>query len=345
MQPIKSFSQEGLEGLLASYGQPKFRAKQLVQWLYQKHARSYDEMTNLPQSLRDSLEENNPLLWAQIVDKRISVDGTRKYIVEYSDGLTTEMVAIPSQDRLTVCFSTQVGCAMACDFCATGREGFTRNLLPGEIIDQIVLAEEDFGMRVSNVVGMGQGEGFLNYDNTIAALHYINGKDALNIGARHITVSTCGIISGIQKWEKEPEQFTLAISLHSAVQETRDMMMPKVKNQTLSELRAALKHYTEVTNRRVTFEYIMIDGVNDTDEHLQALINYCNGLLCHVNLIPINSVDDSIYQPSPKKRLQYFVNELDRAHVEATVRQSRGSDIDGACGQLKNKRAKEMGQQ
>ena len=340
MQPIKSFSREGLEGLFLALGQPKFRAKQVFTWLYQKRVHSYDEMTNLSKALREQLETDYPLTWAKIVNKQVSVDGTRKYIVSYDDGLTTEMVAIPTEDRLTVCFSTQVGCAMACSFCATGKEGFTRNLTPGEIVDQIMLAEDDMGMRVTNVVGMGQGEPFLNYDNVLAALRIMNSPDGMGIGARHITVSTCGILAGIEKWAKEPEQFTLAISLHSAVQSTRDELMPRVANQNLVNLKRELMNYVSEARRRVTLEYIMISDITDTEDHLRALESFCDGLLCHVNLIPINSIDESPYKPCSKKKLHHFVDELARKGTEATIRNSRGADIDGACGQLKNKMGK-----
>ena len=229
---------------------------------------------------------------------------------------------------------------MACSFCATGKEGFTRNLTPGEIVDQIMLAEDDMGMRVTNVVGMGQGEPFLNYDNVLAALRIMNSPDGMGIGARHITVSTCGILAGIEKWAKEPEQFTLAISLHAAVQSTRDELMPRVANQNLVYLKRELMNYVSEARRRVTLEYIMISDITDTEDHLRALESFCDGLLCHVNLIPINSIDKSPYKPCSKKKLHHFVDELARKGTEATIRNSRGADIDGACGQLKNKMGK-----
>ena len=336
-KPIKAYSKQGLEQVLSSLGQPMFRGKQLYDWLYAKHATSYEEMTNLPAKLRDQLKEVAPVYESKIIERRVSRDGTRKYIVEFNDGNTTEMVAMPSDDRLTVCFSTQIGCPMECSFCATGKEGFTRNLLPGEMVDQIVLAEKDMGMRVSNVVAMGQGEPFLNYDNVLAALRILNDPAAVGIGARHITVSTCGLVDGIRKWMKEPEQFTLAVSLHSAIQKTRNELMPRVANQSLEKLQNALVDYTVETNRRVTLEYIMIDGVNDDDAHLDALRDFCEGMLCHVNLIPINSVEGSPLQPPTSKTMQRFVIVMQKAGIETTVRNSRGQDIDGACGQLKNK--------
>lgn len=334
---IKAYSKQGLEQVLSSLGQPMFRVKQLYDWLYCKHATTYDEMTNLPAKLRGQLSEVAPLYGCEIVERRVSKDGTRKYLLRFGDGNTTEMVAMPSDGRLTVCFSTQIGCPMECSFCATGKEGFTRNLLPGEMVDQIVLAEQDMGIRVSNVVAMGQGEPFLNYENVLAALRIMNDPAALGIGARHITVSTCGLVDGIKNWMKEPEQFTLAISLHSAIQKTRTELMPRVANQSLDKLQNTLMDYTVSTNRRVTLEYIMIEGVNDDDEHLDALREFCVGMLCHVNLIPINSVEGSDLQPPSQKTMQRFVIVMQKAGIETTVRNSRGQDIDGACGQLKNK--------
>lgn len=333
---IKSYSYEGIQKLLIRLKEPKFRAKQIVQWLYQKGVSSYDEMSNLPAALREKLKEEAPLHPSTIVDKRVSSDGTRKYVVRFHDGAETEMVGIPSKGRLTVCFSTQVGCPMGCTFCATGMEGFTRNLLPGEIVDQVMLVQEDFGVRVSNVVGMGQGEPLLNYDNVLAALRYLNSPDGLNIGARRITISTCGLLQGIAQFAKEPEQFTLAISLHSAIQETRDDIMPAMMNQTLPSLKKAVQKYQDESGRRVTYEYIMIDGVNDDMAHLKALVQFCRGTLCHVNLIPANGVEGTGYEPSSSDASALFMKELNSRGIEATIRESRGSDIAGACGQLKN---------
>ena len=218
MAEIKAYSLDELGQLFKDKSLPQFRAKQVYQWLYQKDACSYDEMTNLPKNLRATLAEELPLLPAAVIDRQVSSDKTRKYVIQFTDGTATEMVAIPSQDRLTVCFSTQVGCAMACSFCATGHEGFTRNLLPGEMVEQVLIAQHDIGRRVTNLVAMGQGEPFLNYDNVRKALTILNSEQGLNIAARKITVSTCGVFAGIQKFAQEPEQFTLAVSLHSAIQ-------------------------------------------------------------------------------------------------------------------------------
>ena len=335
---IKAYSREGLAEFMKSAGMPAFRAKQIEQWLYQKGATSYDEMTNLSKDMRAKLAEAAPLYSAEIDDR----------------------VAMPSGDRLTVCVSSQVGCAMACSFCATGKEGFTRNLLPGEIVEQVLIAQNDMGTRVSNVVIMGQGEPFLNYGNTLAALRFLNGKDGLNIGARHITVSTCGILDGIRAFGAEPEQFILAVSLHSAIQETRDALMPRVKNQSLSALHRAIEEYqadcgrrvslTEKCKqvvptfyqadcgRRVSLEYLLIKGFNDDDDHLQALVDFCEGISAHVNLLPLNNIPGSPFQPASKHRVDAFIRTLERAGVEATMRESRGGDIAAACGQLKNQK-------
>ncbi len=337
MDEIKTYSFQRLQALFKEWNIPQYRAQQVYTWIYQKGVHSYDEMTNLPHSLREQLAADLPFLPAQIMNKQVSQDGTRKYLIEFHDGSLTEMVAIPSHDRLTVCFSTQVGCAMSCSFCATGKEGFTRNLLPGEMVEQVLLVQDDMKRRVSNLVAMGQGEPFLNYNNLIDALHIFNDKKGLHIAARHITVSTCGIIDGIKRFSQENEQFTLAVSLHSALQDTRDDIMPAVKHQPLDVLQKALIKYQKETNRRVTFEYLLIAGVNDSHKHLMALIDYCSGLKCHVNLIRLNAVEESPLKPSSQRKTEEFVNTLTQAGIEATLRRSRGSDIDGACGQLKNK--------
>jgi len=346
MNTIFDYSAPQIEQLVTSLGQPKFRTKQLIQWLYKHGARSYDEMNNLPKNFRESLAQQAPLIPPVIVDAQVSADGTRKFLLEFADGAQVETVGIPSRDtnakgqprRLTVCFSTQVGCPMRCSFCATGREGFTRNLTPGEMVWQVLTCQNEFDMRVSNIVAMGQGEPFLNYDNVMAALRYMNSDDALAIGARHISLSTCGIIPGIQRFADEGEQFTLAVSLHSAQQDARDDLMPGCRNTPLDQLKGALRDYQRKSGRRITFEYLMIDGITDTVKALDALISYCKGLKIHVNLLKINHIDESPYEPTIPKRLDAFRRALEDAGIETTIRDSRGADIDGACGQLKNSR-------
>lgn len=338
-ESITKYNISDIEKIIADLGQAKFRAKQLTEWILIKGARSYDEMTNLPKALRDTFKNTYPLKRASIIERRVSSDGTRKYVIELADGCLVETVGMPSlkdNDHLSVCFSTQVGCAMACSFCATGKEGLSRNLSSIEMIEQILIVQEDFNTRVSNVVSMGQGEPFQNYDAVLEALRFLNAKNGFGIGARHITISTCGIIKGINRISNETEQFTLAVSLHSANQKLRDEIMPRCKSQTLVQLKKALRDYVSKTGRRPSLEYTMIAGVNDRQKDLDELIAFTDGLLCHVNLIPLNDIPSSPFKPSSAKTYKHWIASLAQHGVETTVRNSRGSDIDGACGQLKN---------
>ena len=336
--PIKAYSIDDIESLCTESHLPKFRAMQLLEWIYAKGAASYDEMTNIPKAMREQFACPYPLLSPSIVDKQVSKDGTRKYVLEFEGGALAETVAMPFDDgRLSVCCSSQSGCAMGCVFCATGKQGLTRSLLPGEIVDQVLVAIRDMGERVSNVVIMGQGEPFSNYSNTMAALRILNNPKLLNIGARHITVSTCGIVPRIASFAQEPEQFTLAVSLHSALQETRDILMPSMSHYPLEALKESLIGYSALTNRRFSFEYALIKDVNDDACHLEALADYCRNLLCHVNLIMLNEIDGSPYRPSSADTPQKWISVLEKAGVACTKRLSRGADIAGACGQLANK--------
>ncbi len=335
--------QDELSALLTSWGYPRFRGKQLHEWIHRHHAQSFDEMSNLPQDLRERLAQEYPLEETRVKDLQVSQDGTRKYIMELHDGYLVETVGMPvyrkdgSLERLTVCVSSQVGCPMACTFCATGREGLTRNLTAAEIVAQVRLVQDDFQQRVSNVVVMGQGEPFLNYDEVLAALRVLNDEGDFHIGARHITLSTCGILTGIDQLAEEPEQFTLAVSLHSAVQLTRDALMPKVAHQPLELLKKSLQRYSKKTGRRVSFEYLLIKDVSDGDDDLDALIEFCRGLLCHINLLPVNSIEGSSLKPASATTTQKWIKRLQKEGIETSFRKSRGSDIAGACGQLKNK--------
>lgn len=336
-ESIKSFSKDGLESLIVKIGLPKFRAGQLLQWLYGKNARSYEEMTNLPKSMREQLEDAYPLHVPVVVAKQESVDGSRKYLLQYHDGTRVETVGLPSSDgRLSVCCSSQAGCAMQCVFCATGKQGLIRNLEPGEIVDQIFAVQDDFNERVTNVVVMGQGEPFANYDSVMAALEILNDKKLLNIGARHITISTCGLVPGIEKLMKEDEQYTLAVSLHSARQNIRDEIMPAVRNYRLGDLRKALDTYAQATGRRFSLEYALMKDVNDGEEDLRSLIQFCKRLLCHVNLIPLNEIEGSEFKPVENHVMKEWKEALEHAGIPASIRKSRGSDIAGACGQLAN---------
>ena len=341
MQPtIKTYGIAQLNELLAGYGQPVFRVKQLLEWLYPKQAGGFEEMSNLPRDLRERLANEFSVAGIAADERLVSADGTRKYLFRLHDGACIETVGIPSDDdgRLTVCFSTQVGCPMQCAFCATGQEGFVRNLGMGEMVDQVLAVQNDFGRRVTNLVAMGQGEPFLNLDAVLDALSVLNNPKGIAIGARKITVSTCGIIHGIQAFSQVKQQFTLAVSLHAARQDVRNHLMPKTAAYPLDKLRAALLAYVAETNRRVTLEYIMIRGVNDSDEDLEALLAFCEGLLCHINFIPINAVDNLSFKPSTNETIRKWLLTCENAHIEATLRSSRGSDINGACGQLKQVR-------
>lgn len=337
-EPIKDFTIEDLERICSDAGLSPFRAMQILVWIYGRDKQSYDEMTDIPKVIREQFELSFPLYTPTIREKLVSSDGSRKYLLEYHDGTIVETVGLPSKDgRLSVCCSSQAGCAMGCVFCATGKAGFTRNLTPGEIVDQVLAVQRDFGERVTNIVVMGQGEPFANYEAVMGALRIMNHPKLLNIGARHITVSTCGLIDGIGRFTEEPEQFTLAVSLHSARQEVRDGLIPAMQNQRLGALRQALDRYAGATGRRFSLEYALMDGVNDSEQDLEALIAFSRRLLCHVNLIPLNAIEGAAVQPAPSGKMQEWQEQLEAAGVSCTVRRSRGRDISGACGQLAGK--------
>lgn len=334
---LRTVSHEDLLALVTELGAPAFRAKQIEDWVWKHHVTSFDEMTNIPAQLRESLAERCNLGQVNQLVKQESCDGSRKYLLQFADGVCAECVGMPNGSKLSVCVSTQAGCRMGCVFCATGQGGFTRSLEATEIYDQVMHVANDFNERVSSVVMMGQGEPFTNYDNTLAALRLLNSPTGGGIGARHLTVSTCGIIPMIRRFSKEPEQFTLAVSLHSAVQATRNALMPGVKKYSLVHLHEAMKDYVEATNRRPTYEYALIGGVNDTATELDALCDFTRGTLAHVNLIQLNNLEGSKLKPSSPERAQQFVRALGSVGVEATIRNSRGNDIDAACGQLSQK--------
>ena len=335
---IRKLTLEEAQELMEELGQPSFRAKQLYEWVHTKNVCSFSEMTNLPKALREQLAAAYSIPVPTEVVKQVSKDGARKYLLQFNDGTAVETVGMPSRNRLAVCVSTQAGCSMGCNFCATGIAGLTRSLTAQEIVDQVNHVARDFDERVTSVVFMGQGEPFMNYTATLEALRLLNSPDGLGIGARHLTVSTSGIIPGIRAFAQEPEQFTLAVSLHSAVQSTRNQLMPGVKKYTLPRLREALDMYIEKTGRRPTFEYAMIDGINDTNPEMNALIEFCEGTLCHVNLITLNDIPDSPFKPSPPEKMETLQRRLSLHGVETTIRNSRGADIDAACGQLKQRR-------
>lgn len=335
---IRLLTLEELQDLVKELGQPAFRAKQLNEWIHDKNVCSFDEMTNLPAALREKLSERFSFNVPVELVKQVSKDGSRKYLLQFSDGVSVETVGMPNRNKLAVCISSQAGCAMGCAFCATGLAGLSRSLTAQEMADQVLHVARDFGERVTSVVFMGQGEPFANFDATVQALRILNDPDGLAIGARHLTVSTCGVIPGIRRFAELPEQFTLAISLHSAIQGTRNQLMPGVKKYTLLRLHEAIQLYVEKTGRRPTYEFAMIDGINDTNPEMQALVDFCAGTLCHVNLIQLNNIPDSPFRPSPIEKVESLQRRLTMHGVETTIRNSRGSDIDAACGQLKQRR-------
>lgn len=335
---IRLLTLEELQDLVKELGQPAFRAKQLIEWIHDKNVCSFDEMTNLPAALREKLSERFSFNVPVELVKQVSKDGSRKYLLQFSDGVSVETVGMPNRNKLAVCISSQAGCAMGCAFCATGLAGLSRSLTAREMVDQVLHVARDFGERVTSVVFMGQGEPFANFGAAVQALRILNDPDGLAIGARHLTVSTCGVIPGIRRFAELPEQFTLAISLHSAIQGTRNQLMPGVKKYTLLRLHEAIQLYVEKTGRRPTYEFAMIDGINDTNPEMQALVDFCTGTLCHVNLIQLNNIPDSPFRPSPIEKVESLQRRLTMHGVETTIRNSRGSDIDAACGQLKQRR-------
>ena len=335
---IRSLDFDALRELTSELGQPAFRAKQLHEWIHVKNVCSFDDMTNIPAAMRAQLTERFSFNVPTEVAKQVSRDGSRKYLLQFPDGTAVETVGMPRRNKLAVCISSQAGCAMGCAFCATGIAGLTRSLTAQEMVDQVLHVSQDFGERVTSVVFMGQGEPFANFDATVSALRMLNEPGGLEIGARHLTVSTCGVIPGIKRFAELPEQFTLAISLHSAVQGTRNQLMPGVKKYTLLRLHEAIQAYVEKTGRRPTYEYAMIEGINDTNPEMQALVDFCAGTLCHVNLIQLNDIPDSPFKPSPMEKVEALQRRLTINGVETTIRNSRGSDIDAACGQLKQRR-------
>ncbi len=324
-----------LEEIVLSLNEKKFRAKQVYEWLHSHVITSYDDMRNVPKSLRSSLENKFPLELLKQENLRVSIDGTKKYLFRLKDNKFIETVLIPNTDeRLTACLSSQVGCVMQCDYCATGKQGFDRNLSSQEICFQVAHLIQNLNKRIDNIVMMGQGEPFLNYENVVKAIKRLNHDDEFKIASRKITVSTCGVTEGIKKFSHEPEQFGLAVSLHSANQDTRNVLMPKTKNMPLESLSNVLKEYQQISNRRITFEYMLLEGINDSEEQCNKLIEFCKPLLSHVNLLHYNKVDGSLYKSSSKKIFEQFEKNLTNAGIACSVRKSMGDDIQGACGQL-----------
>ena len=324
-----------LENYFVQTGQQKFRAKQVFQWV-NKGVKDIDEMTNLSKDVRESLKASAYINKLEIVEKFVSkIDGTAKYLFKLIDGNIVESVLMKYEHGLSVCISSQVGCKMGCKFCASTGVGFIRNLTSAEMLDQVLTIQNDAGGRVGNIVVMGIGEPFDNYDNLIKFIRLVNDKDGMNIGVRHISVSTCGLVPEILKLSKENLPVTLSISLHAPNDTEREKIMPVNKRYSIDKLIEACKIYTETTKRRITFEYALIDGVNDTVECAQQLSSLLKGMLCHVNLIPVNSVSNTGFKKSSKERIFKFKDMLDKRGIETTVRRELGADIDAACGQLR----------
>ena len=337
MHILSGLSLEEIENITQSIGASKYRAKQIHDWIYIKSVSSIDEMTNLSKAFREDLKNIAQISDTKIKTKQVSDDGTIKYLIEYSDGCCVETVLMRFDNRanLTACVSSQVGCAVGCDFCATGKRGFIRNLSYKEIIEQVLTIQRDTGLKITNIVFMGQGEPLLNLDNVLKAINIFNSD--FQIGARRITVSTSGIIPKINELAKMELQSTLAISLHAPNHNLREKIMQIEKKYTIDNLHKAMADYIEKTGRRITIEYILIKDFNDTIECAKELAHFLKDIKCNINLIPYNSVDNTKYQKSLQKDIIKFKYILEHSGKKVTVRLERGADIDAACGQLSGK--------
>ncbi|MEE0111009.1 MAG: 23S rRNA (adenine(2503)-C(2))-methyltransferase RlmN [Oscillospiraceae bacterium] len=334
---LKSLTQQELADILKELGQPGFRAKQVYTWLH-KGVRSYDEMTNLPKNLRDVLAEKYPINAPKVVRKQESQrDGTIKYLWELSDGNCVETVLMRYHYGNTVCISTEVGCRMGCAFCASTIGGLVRRLEPFEMLDEVLFTQIDSGLPVSHIVLMGIGEPLDNFDNVMRFLELVNSPDSMNISMRHISLSTCGLVPKIDELAKRKLQISLAISLHGPNNEIRNQIMPVNKAYPIDELLDACRRYYAATSRRIHFEYAMIDGVNDSEENAKELLRRLKGLPAHINMIPLNHVEESPLKPSSKAAIARFQKILEDGGVTATIRRTLGGDIDASCGQLRRK--------
>lgn len=335
MIDIKSLFDFEIEKLITDNGFQKFRAKQIVSWL-KKGVDEFTLMTNLPKNLIEFLSAHCYISTAVIERKlKSSLDETVKYLFSFNDGECVESVVMKYHHGYSICISTQVGCKMGCTFCATGKSGYCRDLAASEMLAQIESAQKDLGIRISNIVLMGMGEPLDNYDNVVRFLKLVSSENSLNIGMRHITLSTCGVVPRIYQLADLSLQLTLSVSLHAPDDATRSSTMPINNAYNISELLKACRYYIEKTNRRISFEYALIDSVNDTDECAVLLAKKLSGMLCHVNLIPVNSVKGTDYVKSKIQRQQAFVDILSENGITATIRRTLGSDINASCGQLK----------
>ena len=339
---IKAMTLPELTAALKEMGEPAFRAKQVYTWLH-KGVRSYDEMTNISKALREKLAETWPFTPPQVVRRQESkLDGTIKYLWQLSDGNCVETVLMRYHYGNTVCISTEVGCRMGCAFCASTLGGLVRRLEPEEMLDQVLFTQMDSGLPVSHIVLMGIGEPLDNFDNVMRFLELVNSENGMNISMRHISLSTCGLVPMIDKLAQRKLQISLAISLHGPTNEIRNQVMPVNKAYPMEELLEACRRYFAATSRRIHFEYAMIDGVNDKPEHAKTLLKLFKGLPAHVNLIPLNHVEESPLKPSSKAAVARFQTILEEGGVPATVRRTLGGDIDASCGQLRRKYHKQQ---
>ncbi len=338
---IRSLSKEDLRVFFESIGDKAFRGNQVYEWLWSKGIHSFDDMTNISKETRAHLEENYVINHIEVDSIQKSNDGTIKNAVKLHDGLIVESVLIPTKKRTTACVSSQVGCSLDCKFCATARLKRMRNLNPDEIYDQVVAIDKESrlyqGMPLSNIVFMGMGEPLMNYKNVLESIEKITSVEGLGMSPKRITVSTSGVPKMIRKLADDEVKFHLAVSLHSAIQETREQIMPFAKSFTLEDLKESLIYWHEKTGKKVTYEYIVWDGINDTNEDIDALVQFCKAVPCKVNIIEYNPIDDGEFQQAPSKSIDNYINRLERNRIPVTVRRSRGKDIDAACGQLANK--------
>ena len=333
---IKSLSLVQLKNVMIEMGEKAFRAKQIYEWLHQKQAESFDEMSNLSAALREKLKERCVLTTLKMLEVQTSkIDGTQKYLFALPDGNVVESVLMKYKHGNSVCISSQVGCKMGCRFCASTIGGWTRNLLPSEMLEQIYRIQKLSGERVSNVVVMGTGEPLDIYENLLQFIRLLTDENGLHISQRNLTVSTCGIVPKMYALAEENLQITLAISLHASNQEKRAELMPIANKYSIEEVLEACRNYFEKTGRRLTFEYSLVGGKNDTKEDAEELARLIKGLNCHVNLIPVNPIKERDYVQSDKKVIENFKNKLEKYQINVTIRREMGRDIDGACGQLR----------
>ena len=341
MKNIKEYNLDELKNEIEQLGEKKYRAEQIFKWIYVDKVKEFDEMTNLSLDLREKLKQNYTMCNFKILKKQESVDGTKKYLFDVLDGNAIETVLMQYHHGKTICVSSQIGCKMGCKFCASTGIKFIRNLTSGEIVEQVLAVEQDIGDKISNIVFMGIGEPFDNYDNVMKAIKILNNQKGLNIGARHISISTSGIVPMIYKFADEEWQCTLSISLHATNDEKRSQMMPINNRYNIKELMEACKYYINKTNKRISFEYALAKDNNDNLEDAKELVKLLKGMLCHVNLIPINKIENGSFTKSSNENIIKFRDYLNENGIVATIRRELGSDIDAACGQLRRKNLKE----